>query len=56
MWPASQAVYQSLLLEDPFGLKTEFIWFENYVDLFTDGIYFSTFLRTIVFSSFVAFL
>jgi len=55
MWPASQAVYQSLLLEDPFGLKTEFIWFENYVDLFTDGISFSTFLRTIVFSSLVAF-
>jgi len=56
IWPASQAVYQSLLLEDPFGLKSEFIWFENYVELFTDGIYFSTFLRTIFFSSLVAFL
>ncbi|HID70350.1 MAG TPA: sn-glycerol-3-phosphate ABC transporter permease UgpA [Desulfobacterales bacterium] len=55
IWPASQAVYQSLLLEDPFGLKTEFIWFENYVQLFTDDIYFSTFLRTIIFSSLVAF-
>ncbi|HID04124.1 MAG TPA: sn-glycerol-3-phosphate ABC transporter permease UgpA [Desulfobacterales bacterium] len=56
IWPASQAVYQSLLLENPFGLKSEFIWFENYVELFTDGIYFSTFLRTIFFSSLVAFL
>lgn len=55
IWPASQAVYQSLLLEDPFGLKSEFIWFENYVELFTDGIYFSTFLRTLFFSAVVAF-
>lgn len=56
IWPASQAVYQSMLLEDPFGLKSEFIWFENYVLLFSDEIYFSTFLRTVVFSSLVAFL
>ena len=56
IWPASQAVYQSLLLEDPFGLRFEFIWFENYVELFTDDVYFSTFLRTIVFSLLVAFL
>ncbi len=44
-----------MLLEDPFGLKSEFIWFENYVELFTDGIYFSTFLRTLFFSAVVAF-
>ncbi|WP_456388546.1 sn-glycerol-3-phosphate ABC transporter permease UgpA [Desulfolithobacter sp.] len=54
IWPASQALYQSMLVEDPFGLKTEFVWFENFVQLFGDDIYFNSFLRTIVFSSLVA--
>ena len=31
-WPASQAVWQSFLLQDAFGISTEFVWFENYVD------------------------
>lgn len=56
IWPASQGVYQSMLVEDPFGLKTEFVWFENFVQLFGDDIYFNSFLRTIVFSSLVASL
>lgn len=54
LWPASQALYQSLLLEDPFGLRSEFVWFDNYRQLFQDGIYFSTLLRSIAFSSLVA--
>ena len=33
-WPASQAVWQSFLLQDAFGLSTKFIWFENYRELF----------------------
>ena len=33
-WPASQAVWQSFLLQDAFGLSTSFIWFENYRELF----------------------
>ena len=28
IWPASQAAYQSFLLEDAFGMSTEFVWFE----------------------------
>ena len=56
IWPASQALYKSMLVEDPFGMKTEFVWFENFVQLFGDNIYFNTFLRTIVFSSLVAAL
>jgi len=35
-WPASQAVYQSFLLEDAFGLSSEFVWFENFQELFHD--------------------
>jgi sn-glycerol 3-phosphate transport system permease protein len=56
MWPASQALYQSLLIEDAFGLSSEFVWFENFEALIDDEQYLSTFWRTAVFSSLVAFL
>lgn len=56
IWPASQAVYQSLLLEDAFGLSTEFVWLDNFKDLFDDKHYLGTFGRTIFFSSMVALL
>lgn len=38
-WPASQALYQSVLREDPFGLNSEFIWFENFTELFAQADY-----------------
>jgi len=56
IWPASQALYQSFLIEDAFGLSTEFVWFENFTYLFSDDIYISTFWRTAFFSAAVAFL
>ena len=52
-WPASQAVWQSFLLEDAFGTSTEFVWFENYQMLFADPGYLKAFINTIVFSTFV---
>ncbi|CAH1661748.1 sn-glycerol 3-phosphate ABC transporter membrane subunit UgpA [Hyphomicrobiales bacterium] len=52
-WPATQAVWQSFLLEDAFGTSTEFVWFENYQMLFTDPGYLKAFVNTIVFSTFV---
>jgi len=52
--PASQALYQSVLREDAFGLSTEFIWFENFVDLFSDAAYLKSFEVTAVFSFAVA--
>ena len=39
-WPASQAVWQSFLLQDAFGLKTDFVWLENYRDLFAQPDYY----------------
>ena len=33
-WPAAQALWQSFLVQDAFGLSTEFVWFDNYVELF----------------------
>lgn len=55
-WPASQALWQSFLLEDAFGLQSEFVWFENYIHLFQQPDYYRAMLNTIVFSVAVTFL
>ncbi len=49
-WPASQAVWQSFLLQDAFGLKTDFVWFENYTELFRQGDYYRAMATTAIFS------
>ena len=53
-WPALQAVIQSFLLQDAFGLSTSFVWFENYVELFSEPAYFETIVRTFLFSFAIA--
>src|ERR1044072_8905546 len=55
-WPASQAVRQSFLREDAFGLNSEFVGLENYQSLFADRGYYKSMLVTVVFSSLVAAL
>ena len=55
-WPASQAVWQSFLLQDAFGLSTTFVWFENYHELFGQPEYYRTIWTTLVFSTAVALL
>ncbi len=52
--PASQALYQSLLVQDAFGTHTEFVWFENFQDLFRNDDYLASFRTTAVFSVLVA--
>ncbi|MEI4231716.1 sn-glycerol-3-phosphate ABC transporter permease UgpA [Roseovarius sp. D22-M7] len=54
IWPASQALYQSVLREDAFGLKTEFIGMANFARLFADSDYINSFITTISFSAMVA--
>ncbi|MDJ0946487.1 MAG: sn-glycerol-3-phosphate ABC transporter permease UgpA [Kiloniellales bacterium] len=54
LWPASQAIYQSVLIEDAFGLSSEFVWFENYAVLIADPLYLGSFRTTAVFSIAVA--
>ncbi|MEM8793690.1 MAG: sn-glycerol-3-phosphate ABC transporter permease UgpA [Pseudomonadota bacterium] len=56
IWPASQALWQSFLVEDAFGLSTEFVWLENFELLLDDELYLDSFGRTIFFSAAVAFL
>ncbi|MET4292885.1 sn-glycerol 3-phosphate transport system permease protein [Bradyrhizobium sp. LB8.2] len=53
-WPAAQAVIQSFLLQDAFGLSTSFVWFDNYLDLFSDAAYFEAIVRTFFFSFAIA--
>jgi sn-glycerol 3-phosphate transport system permease protein len=52
-WPAGQAVYQSFLLQDAFGISTEFVWLDNYRQLFSDPAYYQAILVTAVFASIV---
>lgn len=49
-WPAVQAFHQSFLVEDPFGLSSRFVWFENYHYVLNDPFYLSALKTTIMFS------
>jgi sn-glycerol 3-phosphate transport system permease protein len=53
-WPAGQTVYQSLLLQDPFGASVQFVGLENFRQLFRDESYLASFKVTLVFSVLVA--
>ena len=48
-WPALQAVFQSLFIEDPFGLHKHFFWLRNFAELFTSADYLSSVLVSIFF-------
>jgi sn-glycerol 3-phosphate transport system permease protein len=56
IWPASQAIFQSVLAQDAFGLSTRFVGTANFEQLFTDSHYLSSFYVTIFFSASVALL
>ena len=53
-WPASQAVLQSLQVQDPFGLSTEWVGFQNFIQLWNDPSYLASFKTTAWFSVLVA--
>jgi sn-glycerol 3-phosphate transport system permease protein len=50
LWPAVQTLWSSFLKEDPFGLKTTFVWFDNYTRLFRDSHYVQSVGTTAIFS------
>jgi len=52
--PAGQAIWTSLLSQDPFGINVEFVGFDNFVALFHDEHYLASFKVTAVFSVLVA--
>jgi sn-glycerol 3-phosphate transport system permease protein len=53
-WPAAQAIYQSVLIQDPFGGNLQFVWFDNFKELLQDPLYLASFKVTAWFSVLVA--
>ena len=53
-WPASQALVQSLQLQDTFGSSTEWVGLDNFRRLFNDPLYAASFQTTAFFSVMVA--
>jgi sn-glycerol 3-phosphate transport system permease protein len=53
-WPAVQAGWYSMQLQDAFGERTQFVGLENFAALFTDANYLYAFRVTAVFSVLVA--
>ena len=49
-YPATQAIWQSLFIPDPFGLSKQFVGLGNFKFLLTDSYYRSSFVTTAVFS------
>ena len=55
-WPASQAIRQSLFIEDAFGTSQQFVGLENYRTLLSDPFYYKAMGVTVVFAIAVATL
>ncbi|MBH1979488.1 MAG: sn-glycerol-3-phosphate ABC transporter permease UgpA [Comamonadaceae bacterium] len=53
-WPASQALLQSMQVQDAFGLSTEWVGFQNFLQLWDDPTYLASFKTTAWFSVLVA--
>ena len=50
LWPASQALWQSMLIQDAFGLSVRFVWFDNFTYLFNSREYLNSIRVTAIFS------
>lgn len=55
-WPASQALYQSVLREDPFGLKSGFVGLANFQAILSNPDYLHSLKVTMIFSLATALL
>ena len=55
-WPAGQAVYTSLLQQDPFGANKTFVGLANFAAIFEDPNYSQSLIRTAIFSISVALI
>ncbi len=53
-WPAARGIISSFMRSDPFGLRSKFIWFDNYIALFKDPLYLKSIGITLIFSISVA--
>jgi len=49
-WPAAQGLIQSVMLSDPFGQHSRFVWFDNFINIFSDPLYLKSIVITLIFS------
>jgi sn-glycerol 3-phosphate transport system permease protein len=53
-WPAAQAIFQSLFVQDPFGMSKTFSGLANYSALFHDKTYFDSLVLSFAYAALVA--
>ncbi|ATP29931.1 sn-glycerol-3-phosphate ABC transporter permease UgpA [Chromobacterium violaceum] len=56
LWPALEALWQSVQQQDPFGLDSQFVGLANFSLLFHDALYLGTIQTTLLFSALVTLL
>jgi sn-glycerol 3-phosphate transport system permease protein len=56
IWPAGEAIYQSTLVEDAFGISTQFVGLKNFIAIFSNDLYLGSIVVTLKFSLGVVFL
>jgi sn-glycerol 3-phosphate transport system permease protein len=56
LWPAGAAIWQSVLQQDPWGLRTEFVGFRNFAEVLADPDWRGAAWNTVIFSTAVAVL
>lgn len=56
VWPFGQSIRESFYYSTPFGTKTIFVGFRNYIRLFSSPEYKSSVIATLKFSAFVIFV
>ncbi len=49
-WPAAQGLLQSVMLSDPFGQRSRFVWLDNFIAIFRDPLYLKSIGITLGFS------
>lgn len=50
-WPAAQALVQAFMVSDPFGVRSTFVWFDNFKEILSSPEYFNSIYRTAIFST-----
>ena len=50
VWPATQALWQSMLRQDAFGIRVTFVWFRNFERLFANPHYLDSMKTTAIFA------
>ena len=50
LWPAADALFESLFRGDAFGLQTHFVWLANFIAIFHDSTYVHSVITTLFFS------